>query len=63
MNIGIVRMLMRKRFMPMPVRMHPLASPRKIVCVLMMRIMLVAMAMLERLVRVLVFMAFPKVQP
>ncbi len=61
MEIWVVRMPVAKRLMPVPVRMR--LGHRAFVGVLMMWIVDVAVFVLDRLVRVVVLVAFGQMQP
>jgi hypothetical protein len=60
-DVRIVRMPVPKRFMPVPVRMR--LRHRSSVSVLMMRIVEMAVLVLDRLVRVFMRMPFGQMQP
>lgn len=63
MYVGEVRMLVRQHSVPMWVHMRLVSFPWEVVLVLMVRAVLVAMCVLECLMRVLMFVPFPNVQP
>jgi len=62
-NVRVVRMLVRQRFMPMRMRVWFATLPGKFVLMPVMLVMVVVVSMLQRLVRVLVLMPFANMQP
>jgi len=63
MKIGIVRMPMDKRHMPMPMRVRLAQWSVWVMCVLMMLVMHMTVLVFHRLVRMIMLMAFGKMQP
>ena len=60
-DVRVMRMLVSQRFMPVPVRMR--LGHRPLVHMAMMVVVDVAVLMLDRLMRVVVLMAFGQMQP
>ena len=63
MDIGIVRMPVHQRQVPMHMHVRLHAVPVEVVRVPVVRVVPMGMRMFERLVRVFVFMALAQVQP
>ena len=63
MDVRVMRMLVRQDVVPMPVGVWLATVPRKVVLVLVMLVVAVTMSMFEWLVRVLVLVALPHVNP
>lgn len=61
MQVGVMRMGVAKRLMPVPMRMR--LHHRSFMRVLMVRVVLMAVLVLDRLVLMLVLMAFGEVHP
>jgi hypothetical protein len=62
-DVRIVRMLVRQRFMPMRMGVRFIAIPGKFVPMPVMLVVLMAMGMLQRLVRMPMLMPFADMQP
>jgi hypothetical protein len=63
MKVGVVRMPMHKRAVPMPVSVRLTRLSVRPMRMLMMFVMRVPVLVLHRLVRMLMLMAFRQVQP
>lgn len=63
MDVGIVRVPVRQRFVPMQMRVRLLAVPREVVRMPMMLVGTVAMRMNEHFVHVLMLVTLAQVQP
>ena len=62
-DVGEVRVLVRQHSMPMRMHVRLAPFPPEVVLVLMVRVMPVAMGVLERFMRVLVLVPLANVQP